>query len=214
MRGRAITYIDTIITVISRSSGNVEKAARKSRRRLSNDDDGDGFKDDEADQFNDDTNLELDDDADEYAADDDKISGSTKVVKEKQLTHCDWRVELLNGGGVYDDIPAFGEVPARDWSPSGKVMRVTRNEFSLMEFTVRFPSPGSYKVSLDCHFDDQTIVAFDDTVDAYYVRRELRDLKMEVGLDYFVDAFHSTYCVNLYAIVCTRRTGMLFSTRS
>ena len=51
---------------------------------------------------------------------------------------------------------------------------------SLMEFTLQFPSPGSYKVSLECHFDDQTVVAFDDDVDAYYVRRELRDLKLEV----------------------------------
>ena len=49
---------------------------RRQRRRLFGDD---GMLDDEPDQFNDDTNLELDDDADEYAADDDKISSTLHV---------------------------------------------------------------------------------------------------------------------------------------
>ena len=176
---------DTVITVVTGASAKVISKAVSAHRRLSNDDDGDGFEDDYTDQFNDDSNWEITDDADEYAVDDDKIASSMKAAKQPknkgvQVTHCDWKVELLRGGGVYDEMPTFGSVAARDWLPTGRVTRSMEETASLMEFTLQFPSPGSYKVSLECHFDDQTVVAFDDDVDAYYVRRELRDLKLEV----------------------------------
>ena len=163
--------------MVSGLSAEVFKAARGKKfraRRLSTDDPG-GLEDDEADQFNDDTNLALDDDTDEYAVDDDKISTT------RDVTHCDWNVALLRGGGVYDEMPVAGNVPAREWLPSGRLTQASNIATGLMEFTLQFPSPGSYTVTLECTFDDNTVVSFDDSVDAFYVRRELRDLKLEVS---------------------------------
>ena len=94
-------------------------------------------------------------------------------------------VASRHGGGVYDELS--NAVPAKEFLSQGKI---TLSE----KLSVIFPSPGTYSISFLCTLLDGSTVDYVDVVDAYYVRRELRELSIRdknLFLDTFLTLYHT-----------------------
>ena len=89
-----------------------------------------------------------------------------------------------HGGGVYDEL--VGVTPAKEFTESGTTSSAAG------KFTVMFPSPGKYRVQLDCVLATGESVSHEDTVDSFYVRRELRELT-DRDRNLFLDTFMTLY---------------------
>ena len=104
---------------------------------------------------------------------------------EANAVKCDFEVSLASSEGVYGNIKRESLVRDR-----GTLDLSTDDAASWRgSFSHPFEAPGQYSVSLSCSVErHDTVVEFQDTLDCFYVRRELRELSTKMRDD-FLDAF-------------------------
>lgn len=81
-----------------------------------------------------------------------------------------WSLKLQDGGGAWDSIS--GVTPAKKWNPSGITEPVNRT------FSLTFPSPGTYSLTLSYTLPSDTVEERIYSVKCFYVRRELRQMTL------------------------------------
>lgn len=98
-----------------------------------------------------------------------------------EVKNCSWSTSKDYPEGVYDDFLVSEDMGSLYASGSG-----------VKAFVVDFRSPGTYSVSLTCNMEDGTTAELLDTVNCYYVRRELRQLSL-VDREAFLEGFMTMY---------------------
>lgn len=102
------------------------------------------------------------------------------------LSTCAYTTANANGasaeGGPWDHIT--GVETAKDFARTGTT--------DTASFTVRYPSPAQYKLTVSCEYEDGEKALLETELSCYYVRRELRDLTTR-DRELFLDSFVTLY---------------------
>jgi len=98
-----------------------------------------------------------------------------------EVRNCSYSTSKDEPEGIYGDFLLADTIGSLEASGSG-----------VKEFSVEFRSPGPYTVALTCDMEDGTTATLRDTVNCFYVRRELRKLSL-VDREAFLKGFMTMY---------------------